>query len=139
MLVFGALFVLMIIIGIVTSPGKRAETVSSESAALVGEDEPEKMQASALVAAYDRNEIAADQAFKGKTFDIEGAVESIAKDILDAPYVTLDREGIRSVQAVFPRASANALAVLRPGQRITVRCEVDGLMMNVLASDCVLR
>jgi hypothetical protein len=43
------------------------------------------------------------------------------------------------VQAVFPRRSANVLADLRQGQRILVRCKVDGLMMNVLASDCVLR
>jgi hypothetical protein len=97
------------------------------------------VQASLLVAAYERNEIAADQAFKGKPFDIKGVVESVAKDILDTPYVTMDREGFRSVQAMFPRRSANALMDLRPGQRILVRCKVDGLMMNVLASDCVLR
>ena len=38
--------------------------------------EPEKLQASVLVAANERNEIAADQQFKGKMFEIEGVVEN---------------------------------------------------------------
>jgi hypothetical protein len=145
-LVFGVLFVLMIVIGLLTSPGARETTSPAaarespvEPAMLVREAEPEKVQASALVAAYERNEIAAGRAFKGKTLEIEGVVETIAKDILGATYVTLDRDGVRSVQAMFPRRSANALTGLRPGQRIVVRCKVDSLMMNVLASDCVLR
>ena len=83
MLVFGALFVLMIVIGLLTSPGARDTTSPAaaresavEPATLVRELEPEKLQASVLVAAYERNEIAADQQFKGKMFEIEGVVEN---------------------------------------------------------------
>ena len=71
-LVFGALFVLMMVIGLLTAPGARdttSPTAARESAVepptLGREPEAEKVQASLLVAAYERNEIAADQQFKG--------------------------------------------------------------------------
>jgi hypothetical protein len=112
-LVFGALFVLMIVIGLLTSPGARQTTAPAavresdvEPATLVHEAEPEKVQASILVAAYQRNEIAADEAFKGKTLEIEGVIESIAKDIIGSPYVTLDVKAFgacrRCSRAVLP-------------------------------------
>ena len=71
-LVFGALFVLMMVIGLLTAPGARDTTSPTaaresavEPATLGREPEAEKVQASLLVAAYERNEIAADQQFKG--------------------------------------------------------------------------
>jgi hypothetical protein len=92
-----------------------------------------------LIAAYQQNEIAADQRFKGETVVIRGDVNEIAKDILGTPYVTLSREGISAVQAMFPRSSAAPLADLRPGQTIVVQCRVEGKMMNVIGRDCELR
>ena len=62
-LVFGALFVLMIVIGLLTSPGARdttSPTAAGESAVepatLVREPEAQQVQASLLVAAYERND-----------------------------------------------------------------------------------
>jgi hypothetical protein len=92
-----------------------------------------------LIAAYQQNEIAADQRFKGETVVIRGDVNEIAKDILGTPYVTLSREGISAVQAMFPRSSAAPLADLRPGRTIVVQCRVEGKMMNVIGRDCELQ
>jgi hypothetical protein len=115
---------------------KAAAEAASEAAAKI---QAVTVPAPDLIAAYQQNEIAADQRFKGETVVIRGDVNEIAKDILGTPYVTLSREGISAVPAMFPRSSAAPLADLRPGQTIVVQCRVEGKMMNVIGRDCELR
>ena len=77
-----------------------------------------KISAATLIAAYEANEVAADEKFKGKLIEVTGVIDSIAKDILGDPYVTLgsgkDFE-IAHVQAMFPASAAKQLAGLRKG------------------------
>lgn len=92
-----------------------------------------------VVATYAENEIKGDGALKGKWFKVSGPVDSIAKDILGTPYVTLktsDPGQFRQVQCMFAEKDAGALAALRPGQRLVVFGKCDGLMMNVLMREC---
>lgn len=101
-----------------------------------------KLTASSLLAAYDANEVAADEKFKGKLIEVTGKVDTIAKDIMGDPYVTLgsgkDFE-FAHVQAVFPADALKQLAGLRKGQEVTVRCTCAGKVINVIGRGCVLK
>ena len=92
-----------------------------------------------LIAACDDNANRPDQMFKGKRVEITGEIDTVSKDILGTPYVTLDQIEITSVQAMFPRGSDGALAPLEKGQRITVQCRIDGELMNIIGRDCTLK
>jgi hypothetical protein len=97
------------------------------------------VRADDLVAAYQRNAIAADRQYKGQTVDIAGPVGWVGKDAFGNPYVTLGRDASTSVQATFPRGSDGLLADLSPDQRIVVRCRVEGKLVSVAARDCQLQ
>jgi TM2 domain-containing membrane protein YozV len=88
-----------------------------------------------LLKAYEDNEVSADDAYKGKWLKVSGSVESIGKDILDAPYVALKtgQYEIRSVQIYFKDNSQ--LGSLRKGQNITIIGRCKGMMMNILVED----
>ncbi len=96
------------------------------------------VRADDLVAAYQRNGIAADRLYKGQIVDISGPVGWVGKDLFGNPYVTLGREVTTSVQATFPRGSDTLLADLTPDQRIVVRCRVEGRLVGVAARECQL-
>lgn len=70
-----------------------------------------KISAATLIAAYEANEVAADEKFKGKLIEVTGVIDSIAKDIMGDLYVTLgsgkDFE-VAHVQAMFPRQCREA-------------------------------
>ena len=90
-----------------------------------------------LTAAYEENEVNADQNFKGKTFYVTGRITEIKKDILDDIYVTLQGdEMFREVQCYFNDAST--ASQLRKGMKVTFRGKCDGLMMNVQMKNCEL-
>lgn len=98
------------------------------------------VEADRLAAAYDTNEIAADQRFKGKHLAISGTVENIGKDVLNTMFVTLagPPNSFRNVQCFFGDEQGSQLARLSPGQSITVSGRCDGLFGNVLVRDCRL-
>ncbi len=97
------------------------------------------VSATDLINAFDQNELRAEAHFEDKTLAITGRVGDIATDLFGTPYVTLesgDDFQFRSVQCFFSRSDKSLLASLNPGQRISFRGRVDGLMMNVLVKDC---
>lgn len=98
-----------------------------------------KISAATLLAAYEANEVAADEKFMGKFIEVTGVIDSISKDIMGDPYVTLgsgkDFE-VSHVQAMFPTSATKQLAGLRKGQTITVQCICGGKVMNVIGKDC---
>ena len=94
-----------------------------------------------LVNDYKSNEIAADGRYKGKVLEVSGTIESIAKDIMDTMYVSLEGGGefeMRGVQCYFADSENSKLAKLSKGQQITIRGKCDGLMMNVLIKECLI-
>ncbi len=96
--------------------------------------------ASQVVGNYDANEVAADEALKGRYFKVSGDVDRVGKDILGNSYLTLKSgEGtFRSVQCFFDEKRMRELAALRPGVHVTVFGKCDGLMANVLMRECEL-
>ncbi len=92
-----------------------------------------------LLLAYKSNEVAADQKYKGKRVRTTGVVSEIKKDILDDIYVTLGTGAeleFPQVQAFFPDSLASKAAGLTSGQTITVDCDCEGLLVNVLMKEC---
>jgi hypothetical protein len=95
------------------------------------------LSASQLVNAYQNNEISADQWFKHSGVTVKGRVDTIGKDIIGSPYITLtdgNLDGIRRVQAFFDD-EYELLSITR-GQSATVDCVCDGLALNVILRHC---
>lgn len=93
----------------------------------------------ALLKAYEMNEIAANQFFKDKWVWLRGGstVDKIGRDLLGKPYITLfpDHDG-RSVQAFFQ--SDSDVAKLQRYDEISITGTCAGLMINVILQDCVI-
>jgi hypothetical protein len=101
----------------------------------------ERVAGSTLIGAYEQNEVAADQMYKGRKLLVQGRIGKIGKDVIDTPYLTLDEEenGFRGVQAFFSKSDIPELAQLRKGQIVEVVGTCDGLMMDVLLQHSVLQ
>jgi hypothetical protein len=87
---------------------------------------------SRLYSDYHANEVAADQAYKGKWIMTTGRVKSIEKDFLDNIivyiYVPVDVYGLDTVNAYVNAEQQSAAAALQIGQTISVEC-VGGTMV----------
>lgn len=91
-----------------------------------------------LFAAYDANEIAAEQRFKNARVRVDGIIDDIGTDLLGTPYITLKASDFWSVQAMFPRSAKSQLASLAKGRPQTVRCESVSKLGNVILRNCSL-
>ena len=91
----------------------------------------------ALFDAFEQNEVAADDRYKGKWIEISGTIDNIGKDILDKMYLTLEAEQpLFGVQAFFADKHKSALASLAKGDPVTLLCKCSGKMGNVLLREC---
>src|SRR5438093_1605089 len=91
--------------------------------------------AAAVYAAFDRNEVQADNDMKNKWFAVKGKIQKIGKDILNTPYVAVgngERYSIFCVQCMFTDGDEAALAELQPGQAIVIAGKCAGKFGNVL-------
>lgn len=92
-----------------------------------------------LLDAYETNEVKADALYDGKTIRLNGAVESIGKDILDDVYITFAGEefSITSVQCYFSDdAQIQQVMELQEGDSVTVVGVCDGYFVNVSVKNC---
>lgn len=98
-----------------------------------------EVTASQLFAAYEANEVAADNEYKGKALAVSGKVAGINKDFTDEVYVEL--ESGSPFQSIHARGiPQDAAAALQKGQSITVECVGSGLMVgSPILKDCTLR
>lgn len=95
------------------------------------------MPAGTLYDAYAANEVSADAKYKGHWFTIDGTIDTIGKDIIQTPYVTLQTSSpIARVQLMFDKGGESALAGLSSGAHFSADCVVDGKLMNVIARNC---
>jgi len=96
------------------------------------------VSAPSLFTDYSDNEIAADDRYKGKILQVSGTIRDIGNDIMDDAYVSLAGDGYYgNVQCFF--SDKSVVANLKKGQQITVVGYCDGLMMNVLMKNCILK
>ena len=91
-----------------------------------------------LAAAYDRNEVAAQQQYGDQVLEVSGIVEGISLDFLDNPVIQF--RGVNqflNVQAKLVGDSRSRAGGISKGQTITVRCEsVSEVISAPMLDDC---
>lgn len=130
--------ILASVIGTCALCGKAAHDVAEKSSKRREADQralatsaPIDISASELETAYRRNEVNADNRYKGQVLRVLGVVESISKDILDDPHVILRSEHmLGGVTCSFGNSSDEALAGLAPGQRVALRGIGSGYLLG---------
>jgi tRNA_anti-like len=96
--------------------------------------------ANKLYSEYDRNEVAADEKYKGKIIIVSGAIHDIGKDVMNNAYIVIGGKGfLDGVQCTFTKGEQSSVARLSKGQQVTVKGEVGGKMGNVLVNKASLQ
>ena len=97
-----------------------------------------KVTSKTLYKEYNSNEIAADDKYKGKIIQVRGTIRDIGKDIMDDAYISLIGDDFfGDVQCFFPDKSY--LLNLKKGQRVNVIGYCDGLFMNIILQNCIIK
>lgn len=91
-----------------------------------------EVTAKQLVSAYEKNEVGADEKYKGKVARITGKIEKISKDPLGRLSLQLRGSLLFGGDVVceFSRSDAKALSDLEPGEEATVIGRIDGRLLN---------
>lgn len=92
-----------------------------------------------IMSDYTANEVSADAKYKNNTVQVSGIVDSIGKDIMDTPYISLHTGGEYSfsvVQCMFAKSDEPALSNVSKGQSITLIGQVTGKLGNVILNGC---
>ena len=135
---------LVVACGVLAAIGKNASTSSTGSGPVSGQapsrPSAKTVQIKEILSAYKGNELRADGQYKDQVVEIQGGkVDDVKKDILDSPYITIGTGAafeIPQIQCMLESNQASKAANLNKGEKITVRGQVSGLMMNVLVRDC---
>lgn len=127
-----ALFIfILIIIGNLTDNSKDTKEQTITSA-------PElNVNAETLMSDYQANEVAADAQYKNRVIKVTGVVDSIGKDILDNPYITLKTGNTFSVQCTFDHSFEKMLANLVKDEELTMVGRVSGKFGNIILKECL--
>lgn len=137
-----AVIVLFILIGSSDSPSTPTQVGNNSNINTAPAAQPEeaiKITSVKLSEEYNANKVAADAKYKDKLLEVSGIIDTIGKDILDTPYVTLQgrQYSLFGLQCMFAKSDETELATLSKGQSITLQGRVSGeLIGNVLAKGC---
>lgn len=99
------------------------------------------ISAAALWKSFDENEVAAEDAYKGKPVMVKGVISSITTDVAGRPVVSFqtDKMGLATVNCVFPKDARATIAVLKKGQTVLIPGVCDGMLMRqVFVKDCTV-
>jgi hypothetical protein len=99
----------------------------------------QRVTAKAYEAAYDANEIAADNAFKGKKLLVTGTLSGIEKDFSGSGFLDLAGTNpyLPGVHAQLADTSMVEAASMKKGQRLDIVCTGAGRVVTVaLLNDC---
>lgn len=90
---------------------------------------------------YESNELRANQMYEGKVVSVSGVVDSVGEDLMGDPYVLLTDGSeftFTGVQCFFGDSHRDELARLSKGDRVTLRGQGEGYLMNALVRGCRL-
>lgn len=129
--------ILFIILGSGSSNKSTNNTQASQNNT-VQQEQYIKITASELLSEYKANQVAADDKYKNKTIEVSGTINTIGKDILDTPYVSLvgSLDVFTSIQCMFEKSEQSQLVNLQKDTKVILRGKVSGYMMNVLLNNC---
>lgn len=132
-------FVFFVVIGSFGDTPKPVATTNGSAAETVAEVPAIKVASTQIVNDYKDNEVAGDAKYKGKTVEVSGVVDTIGKDVLDTPFISLESYQyaiLDHVQCMFSKSDEAELATVSKGQKIVLRGEVNGKMGNILLKGC---
>lgn len=144
--VIGGLCVLFIVLGVIVGLNTDEQTPPQSSSAQQQSTQAAAPTSAPVITAsvaqmlsdYEKNELAADQKYKGRRVKMTGRVASI-EEMMGQSFVTLGTgkafEAIH-VQAFFDKEQKPTLARLNKGQKLTITCLIDGQSINVTAREC---
>lgn len=92
-----------------------------------------------IMSDYEKNEINADNLYKGKTVRIAGTVIEIQKNVWEQAYILIGEKIdfiTPPVQAFFDGSYNAQLAQLTKGDHLTIVCEISGLLVYIRATNC---
>lgn len=122
---------------IVLTQAQKDSIAAAEKAAAIEERKKNTITAADLFYNYDQNEVKADEIFKDKTFYVTGVVATIAKDVLNDAYVTLETNNmVFKVQCILKDEKVGTQ--LNKGDKVTFYGVCKGKMMNILMHECEL-
>jgi len=104
-------------------------------------EKAESVSAMALWRAYQANEVAADDDFKGKLLEVTGEVAKIDKDFMDDIVVNL-RSGnqFMATHAYVEDSEKSAAKHLSKGDTVTLRCTGGGMIIgSPVLRDCTFK
>lgn len=150
----GIAFAILIVLGVIGSFASDEETSSStnNNQEVVSEEESEDnseeqekteevvvVDITEFVEEFDKNQLAAEDTYEGKTVEFTGYVGNISEDIMGSYYVIVnptdeDYYFGTAVQCFFKDKSA--LTSLENGQQVTLKGNFDTQLMNVMLKKC---
>lgn len=134
------LFVLLMVIGALADGGDKPASGEAEEQAVetAPATPPVEVTAQALEAAYEANEMAAQQQYGDRPLLVTGRINSIQLDFSDNPYLVLTGGNpYMGPQAHLAEASRPAAAKLTKGQQITLLCAGVGEVVGTpMLKDC---
>lgn len=135
-----AVIVGLAVLGAIADPAPRGDSSAADPEVVAAAPALE-VSAAELAAAYQANEVAAQQQYGGQVLVVTGTVQAIELDFMDEPVVRLDTgEPFGWVSAYFGAEHTGATAQLSRGQEVRLRCagvrEVVGMAQ---LDDCALQ
>jgi len=90
---------------------------------------------------YAANEIAAEEKYNNSMVEVTGVLDSIAIDLMDNMYVTLQtNQLLSSVQCYLKDTETEKASTLTAGQTVTLSGEPDGMIItNVQLKNCIIQ
>jgi len=118
-----------------TSQGKTTEAAKPTAAPI----QAEKIELAKLMDAFDENQLAAEEQYKGKLIQVRGKISNIAEDITGNPYVSLkhptDAYSLTQLKCVFTDKSA--VTALKKDASVTLQGTVKNQTIGVIElKDC---
>jgi len=93
----------------------------------------------ALWKAFDENEVAAEDAYKGKVISVKGKIHAITTSVTGYPQITfaVDPYGVNSVHCELPKEARPEIAKLKKGKEVIIAGKCTGMTMkSVFLRDC---
>ena len=93
----------------------------------------------ALWQAFDDNEVAAEDAYKGKIIAVTGKISAITTNMSGEPQVafSVDQYGLNQVLCMFDKQDRSVIAGLKKGQQVLIAGTCNGfLIKNVILRKC---
>lgn len=115
---------------------EQSDATEKETAAIA-------ITAKEMLQEYDDNEVKADKKYCDKLVTVTGKVNDVGKDVLDDVYVSVgtgNEYEFPTIQCYFSdERELEKVSDLKKGDEITLTGTCDGLSMNVLLKDCILK